>query len=488
MEPIYDVTRKESEENFRNHSLLTKTEVMYTLDTWLDRIKYNRYEIQISETGQKALKSALSKLREALLAKDLPALEAYGRRYTLDIFDDCVQCGYEIYADHELFDENGYSVPWALTEEEAGEAEDGDGTEFYVVVRIPIQLMTVEAWAEENGVKLATARQWAARERIHARKVGRNLMVSPIQYTPAAFAASGSTSSRFTGRALTKDIKDGFPFLFDEVVDVAITPGSGNNVFMVGRNGDGALTAVTAAMDMKDRLALTDALVSIGLKEHGYLRSPIGSADFDPAYRFARVACPRPKEREGVLPEDLEASVSVTGHVPMGPRPAGSGMPPVGGGAPEFSATVTGEGLHVVFSGNLVVRNESAELRLLKSIFGEHPVDAAVTAVLDKAGVAEARNYPWDRTVMLVTGVYVEGGLSKEAMALLWRLLPRIMMDGTSACPESMVLHLKDCPPVAKEAASLAGFARAGKSGADFHAYVAKGRVIRQKAEKKEEE
>lgn len=515
MIPVENVTRGQSEENFKNHSLLSKREVLYALDAWIDKVRANQYEIRISDAGKRVLRGALLKLRASLLQKDMPTLDIYGRRYVLDIFADGVQCGYEAWDNAELFNEEGNPVPWM---EEEGESEEdtkspefgGKRPEFSVVERIPIRLDSIEKWAKDNDVKLSTARQWAARGRIQTTKEGRDLKVSPIQYTPKDFASSKYTSCRLSGMVRV-DGKwlDKYPFLFAETFDVVVMPqeedaakDSGeSSLFVVGRDsGNETLSVREAKIPQADRFQFVDDLSDAGFTHRGnYMLSPIGEALFSPSYRFSEITCPRKEESISFPLLDAKVSIEGSGSLPFR-NPTREDVEEMGGLSPSVAMDISFEGKSLLsLTGHLLHRNETAEINLLKTIFGEHPTDKCVTEAQKKAGVMESRLYPWDKDVLLVEDILVEDTscMNADALSQVLRSIPYLMKRVAFARPTCMILQLtSNNVPAIYEAAEKAGFklvheskVSGSKKGSKkvYHAYVGTGTIIRGKKDESEE-
>lgn len=228
--PIPEITPAQSLQNFIDASMLSAPDIARVLCKWHDAIEKGRTRVAFCPDSREVLMNTVDAMLNYVRATKLhviqPAITGTQYRYSLDWYHDGLQLGIERFAEDVSFRPDG--EPELVMEICEGPDEDeSDDVPYYVRIhKIPVPAWPIEEWAERNGVKPATARQWLQRGRIRGIKQAGAVRISSIQYTPNAQRDTNNMSYRFKflPTPLPEKIVSKHPVLAGTVLDLILAP------------------------------------------------------------------------------------------------------------------------------------------------------------------------------------------------------------------------------------------------------------------------
>lgn len=448
IEDATGITREESVRNFMENSITTKHQAFAALDRWIDRLSRNELDIALCKESRDVLKNVLVKLRGRMMATPLPELTAYGTRYELDIFRDRVQVGVETYGDRAVFDAKGIPVFIGHDESEPEGGSDGDGEPAYdpdvepyrTLACVPVPYWPIDTWAERNGVKPGTARQWANRGRVQAEKTDGMLRVSAIQYTPDAFTDAPSSRFRFH---MPEKFPDGtvekYPLLAGRVFDVLVTPRSQEDIeredpdmpyagcVISQESPSSKLSAKSWHMDADGRKAFISALYESGCPNASadkHYVSPVGDAVANPEERRPVLAPATPGKIAALDP--FAASVAILSEGPAGryEKYGEKTFEPAPRIELSFRTPDGKKGLSL--EGHACDKLQDAPTDIMRAIFGQDGPVATIREIQYEAGIDVKHQYPWDRRILLIENMSAYAAMAPETAIAVLSMLPHI--------------------------------------------------------------
>lgn len=227
--PAPEITAAQSLRNFTNASMLSAPDIARVLCQWRDAIEKSRTRVAFCPDSRKVLANTVDAMLDYVRAARLhviqPAVTGTQYRYSLDWYHDGLQLGIERFAEGASFRPDGEpDIPMEICEDADGD-EPGDVPYYVLVHKVPVPAWPIEDWAERNGVKPATARQWFLRGRIRGIKQAGAVRISSIQYTPNAQRDTSGMAYRFKFLpALPEKIVSKHPILSGTVLDLVLAP------------------------------------------------------------------------------------------------------------------------------------------------------------------------------------------------------------------------------------------------------------------------
>lgn len=400
--------------NFLKRALLSRCEVIYAIDEWLRQAEARELEMPLSDDGVDALLESLKRLRGRAISAGLKTLRIEDneplRTYALDIFEDCIQLGVVTYGEGSQFDESGMPIT----------CDDS----YELLLRVPVRTLPVDKWAEANGVKPGTVRQWISRKRIPSCKDERGVCISAIQYLPDAIYERPKPLRYKMPGTLPESVTEKYAFLAGDLLDILMLPpenGVSRTVLIriasdasggeetTDENGDTVRKASVQTLYLGEdvRADIIRRLGDAGYRSQSekYFVSPLKEAGSGGRH-FAKLM---------LSGDEIRAcrKQSVSGEI--------RGEHVFHGEAPAFTLTLNGsdDSASCVLRGGLYRKQyQSAEERLLQALFGHSDLLEAKARLKEREGVNFDRSYPWDSRMMFVHDITLAEDVSDEDAAL----------------------------------------------------------------------
>lgn len=279
-----------SREQFQATSLNNALELCYMLDKQVARLhKEEGHIVTLCKQANEHLISTLMRARRDVLTTPLPNLHNEpDLSYHISMRTDMLAIG--------IMDFNDTA---------AGGRDPAHKSRSQILFRYSFPILSVNEWAELNGVQSNTVRQWINRGRIQCVKRGKTVRISLMQYDPNKLTIDVTAPLAYAFVSpLPNELKQEFPFLNkDNLVGLRLFPKSfreGNEQY---------IAAVTTRVDEKMHNEhipipietaenLKSALAHIGVenREAPMFMSPLASDDWTLGHRLPAIAMPHPND------------------------------------------------------------------------------------------------------------------------------------------------------------------------------------------------
>ena len=279
-----------SKEQFQATSLNNALELCYMLDKQIARLhKEESQNVKLCKQANDQLISTLMRARRDVLTTPLPNLHNEpDLSYHISMRTDMLAIGIMDFKDTA-----------------AGGRDPAHKSRSQILFRYTFPVLSVNEWAELNGVQPNTVRQWINRGRIQCIKRGKTVGISLMQYDPNTLTLDVTPPLAYAITVpLPQEIKQAFPFLNkDNLVGLRLFPKSfrkDNDQYIaaVTTNTDGKMTNEHIPIPEKTAEELKTVLADLKFesREAPMFFSPLTSDDWTLGHRLPAIAMPHPND------------------------------------------------------------------------------------------------------------------------------------------------------------------------------------------------
>lgn len=417
--------------NFMKGATISKRELTYALDAWIQKCKDGKFEISLCDEGKKALLYTLEKLSTMVAGANLPTITEPLTTYVIDLFADTLQLGIYTYPEGTEFDEDGMERPVEVTEDADIKETGKDPYKLIFCVNIPTIPLSV--WAKQNKIMLVTAKSWVQKGRMQTfSDGGHNLRVSAIQYVPYALYENKQSGLRFRGPVrFPEKVTAKHPSLAGEVLEVVVaksnTVPDSFHILIVSKLDTKETPSVQQfTLRESQRNSLVNALLSAdGMRSvmEQHYHSPIGEIEPGSAYRFAHIK-PHKEDPKALFEMEIIGTTE-NRNITRTPFPA-------------FTLSVgASEQLVCELSGLLMTTHHLKEVNLLYALFGEFDAIEMRNRVLTVTGGHKKGDYPWNKQILFIH--QMTAGQDTEKIGMFLRSL-KVLSSRAFAFDASLII------------------------------------------------
>lgn len=278
-----------SPEMFQKTSLNNALELCYMLDKHIAKLHTNENPtVTLCKQAHDQLVATLMRARKDVLTSPIPNLENEpDLSYHISLRTDQLIIG--------IMDRNDVTH------------ESDRKSRSQILFRYSFPVLSVNEWAELNGVQANTVRQWINRGRIQCIKKGNNVGISLMQYDPNKLKLTMTPPLAYAiDKRLDDKLKETFPFLaVHHLIGLRILARSfgkanGDYIVTVTTKDNDKVRNANTIISAEQAETLKRALAARGFenREAPVFVSPLSSDDWKLEHRLPAISMPHPADME----------------------------------------------------------------------------------------------------------------------------------------------------------------------------------------------